>query len=378
MSKVSQEISVAEQPQQIVEVIKETNVSLSRANQLWEKFRPYYEEFQSIIETAESLCVDGMPTDEQIKLAKETRLKMVKVRNNFDKERADEKQQSLLEGRAIQGFWNIYKLNSHNWESKLKDVEDYHKRIKEAEEARITAERNEKIAPYAEYIPQGVFPGKMTEGGFQDLYELCKDKHEKAIEEEQRLEKQRIEREKKETEEREAQRKENERLKKEAAEREKKDKMANARLESLVKIGVSLSIQDCRDMDDKTWNSFYEKKNNEFQAEQNKLSIERMKQEKENKAAKDREIKALKEKEKAEAALKAKQEAEEKKRKEKEEAERKKAAAPDKEKLLTLAKEIEGYDLPELKTPEANKILSDVKTLLFKVSNHIREKSTSL
>jgi membrane protein involved in colicin uptake len=92
-------------------------------------------------------------------------------------------------------------------------------------------------------------------------------------------------------------------------------------------------------------------------------------------------------KEKLEAELKAKAEAEQKARKEAEEkaaaelkakqdAEKKAKAAPDKAKLNDFAKMLDELTLPELKSEEANKVLSDAKTLLQKVSTFIREKSS--
>ena len=90
-----------------------------------------------------------------------------------------------------------------------------------------------------------------------------------------------------------------------------------------------------------------------------------------------------------EAEIKAKAEAEEKARKEaelktiaekkaKEAAEKKAKNAPDKTKLVELAAQIDGLNMPEIKGEEAQKILSDVKILLSKVSVFIREKSSGL
>jgi len=95
------------------------------------------------------------------------------------------------------------------------------------------------------------------------------------------------------------------------------------------------------------------------------------------------------EKDKLEAELRAKAEAEEKAKKEaeakaiaeqkaKEAAEKKAKNATDKTKLIELASQIDSLNLPEIKGEEAQKILSDVKTLLSKVSIFIREKSSGL
>ena len=90
-----------------------------------------------------------------------------------------------------------------------------------------------------------------------------------------------------------------------------------------------------------------------------------------------------------EAEIKAKAKAEEKARKEaeakiiaeqkaKEAAEKKAKNAPDKTKLIELAAQIESLNMPEIKGEEAQKILSDVKTLLSKISVYIVEKTKNL
>lgn len=98
----------------------------------------------------------------------------------------------------------------------------------------------------------------------------------------------------------------------------------------------------------------------EAEAREKQLAEERAKAEAEQKAKKEAEAKAA-------AELKAQQEAEKKAK-----------AAPDKAKLNDLAAMLDGLVLPELKSEEANKILSDAKTLLAKVSNFIREKSSMI
>lgn len=96
----------------------------------------------------------------------------------------------------------------------------------------------------------------------------------------------------------------------------------------------------------------------EVEAKEKQLAEERAKAEAEAKAKKDAEAKAA-------AELKAKQDAEKKAK-----------SAPDKAKLNDFAKMLDELALPELKSEEANKVLTDAKTLLAKVSAFIREKSS--
>ena len=108
-------------------------------------------------------------------------------------------------------------------------------------------------------------------------------------------------------------------------------------------------------------------------------------------AKKDREaIEAARlEKEKAEAELRAKREAEVRAQREAEEraiaeekariaAAKKAAAAPDKDKLLKLAEDLKSLPLPQVKTPEAQVILSSVHVLIMKINSYIVEKINEL
>ena len=96
----------------------------------------------------------------------------------------------------------------------------------------------------------------------------------------------------------------------------------------------------------------------EAEAKEKQLAEERAKAEAERKARKEAEAKVIAE-QKAKALL-----------------EKKAKAAPDKAKLNDFAKMLDELTLPELKSEEANKVLSDAKTLLQKVSTFIREKSS--
>jgi hypothetical protein len=183
------------------------------------------------------------------------------------------------------------------------------------------------------------------------------------IEAEKKAESERIAKEQAEKEEQERVRKENERLKKEAEEKEKQLEAERAKAESERK-------------------AIEEKARKEREESERKIKAEQ-------EIARIAAEKAKAEKEKLEAEIRAKNEAEEKARKEaelksiadqkaKETAEKKAKNAPDKVKLLEVARNIDNIVFPEIKGEEAMRILSDVKTLLAKVSVFIKDKSELL
>lgn len=80
-----------------------------------------------------------------------------------------------------------------------------------------------------------------------------------------------------------------------------------------------------------------------------------------------KEITVLKAKAEAEAKLKMEQAIEKKAK-----------LAPDKDKIQRLAIVFDEFEFPVVKSEEANKIISDAKTLIAKVSVFLKERSSSL
>lgn len=193
---------------------------------------------------------------------------------------------------------------------------------------------------------------------------------------------------------------ENARWKEETRQRfedEQKELKTQQRMLQVSKVAPEMPRAEFENMSDESFAIFYagiEKQYNDRIEAEKKAEEERIAKEKAEAEAREQQIlenerlKAETEaKEKLEAELKAKAEAEQKAKREaeakeaaelkaKQDAEKKAKAAPDKAKLNDFAKMLDELVLPELKSEEANKVLSDAKTLLAKVSNFIREKSS--
>jgi hypothetical protein len=254
-------------------------------------------------------------------MAREGRLFLKEKRVFIEKTRKDLKEQSLREGKAIDGIANVLKALIEPIEKYLEQQEKF---IEIQEDNRIEEQKLKRIELLAPYIPDlSAYDLKnMTDNAFNYFLESQKKIKEAAIQAEQ----ERLEKEKADKEERERIQAENERLKKEQLEKE-----------------------------------------NQLKAEREKVEKERQEQEK---------IIAI-EKEKtrlAELELKRKEDEELKQKKEAEELERKKQNAPDKEKLILLAKSITDITLPDVNSEAAKIILLSVKILLDKVVAYINEK----
>jgi hypothetical protein len=332
---------------QLTLIMSESGLEKSKSNYLLEKFQAFFEMADEWEKKVEQIKVTSREQVAEMKMAREGRLFLKAKRIEVEKARKELKEQSLREGKAIDGVANILKSLIVPLEEKLENYEKF----AELEDARIKEEnrmrRHEMLIPFG--IDVSSFDlGGMSEETFFNLYDMSKKNHEEKIENEKRAEAERIEREKREVEERERQRVENERLRAEAVERERK-------------------IAEEREKAEAERRAIEERARIEREELKRIAAEERAKQEAILNAER-------KERERIEAEIRAKAEAEERVRKEKEAEERRVKRAPDKEKLIALSLHLQAMNLPEVSSDEAKNILSGVKNLLEKISSYINLK----
>jgi hypothetical protein len=317
----------------------------------------------------ESIYVKDQNDEVSMKLAGTIRLAVKRERldaeKKFDAKRAEVQQEML----GFKSLDSLYLKSKQIMQIQTKELEEI-ALFKEETKKRFDAEQKElkvqqrmlKVAKVAPEMARSEFEN-MSDETFEMFFSGIEKAYNDKIEAEKKAEAERIEKEKAEVAERERIRKENERLKAEAEVKEKQ--LAEERLKAEA-----------------------ERKAIEEAAKKEREEAER-KLKAEQEAARIAAEKAASEKAKLEAEIKAKAEAEEKAHKEaeakviaeqkaKEAAEKKAKNAPDKTKLIELASQIDGLNMPEIKGEEAQKILADVKILLSKVTVFIREKSSGL
>ena len=301
-------------------------------------------------------------TPQLSKEAGDVRKKLVKVRTGIAEIHKTQKAYFLAAGRFVDAWKNKETEPIEQMEDNLSQIETHFERLEAERIALLKIEREQLLSEVSE-TPQIYNAHLLEDNAFNELLnglKLAKQAKEDALrkEEEVRIEaeriaeEERIERERKEAEERELQRKENERLKAEAEKREKEIAAERAKAEAERK-------------------AIEEAARKERESAEAKLQAER-------EAARKEAEKAAAEKKALEAELSAKAEAELQAQKAKEAAEKKAKNAPDKEKLLKLSNDIKAIQLPEISSEDALKILSDIKTLLSKVTTFIEEKAANI
>jgi hypothetical protein len=354
-------------PSEVAEIAK--NVSVEKRNEVQTVINHVFNGVAKMREQLDGVTVTDANDKVNMKLANTIRLGVRQVRleaeKTFDAKRADVQQQ-MLSYKAEDSLWLKAK---QTMQILTKEIEE-NARWKEETKERFEAEQKElkvqqrmlKVAKVAPEMARTEFES-MSDETFEMFFAGIEKAFNDKIEAEKKAETERIEKEKAEIAERERINKENERLNAEAEAKEKQLIAERAKAEAERK-----AIEEAAKKE-------REENERKLKAEQETARI----------AAE----KAAAEKAKLEAEIKAKAEAEEKERKEaeakviaeqkaKEAAEKKAKNAPDKTKLTELAAQIDGLNMPEIKSEEAQKILVDVKILLSKVSVFIREKSSNL
>lgn len=319
---------------QLVLMVEQSGLDVSKSESLIKSFAGFYQQASQLVEECKNILVTDESQKEEMVLAHDFRMKLANLRTKeIEPTRIKLKEQSLREGKAIDGISNILKALIVPVEEHLEKQEKFAE-FKEAErKAGLYGERVEKLSKYVTDVTLYNIKD-MADEVFENLLSGCKTSWEKAREDEAKAETERLATIETNRLEQEKIRLENDKLRKEAEEKEKA------------------------------------------------MAIERAKQA-------DKIRKLNEEKEKVEAKLRAEKEAQEKKQAEEkavadakikteEEAKHKALLAPDKEKLLELANIIDKIEMPNVASDSAGSVIKETKEVLSHLTNLIREKSKTL
>jgi hypothetical protein len=307
-------------------------------------FSPFFDQVEKLKKVCTSIVITDVSQVEEMEKAREYRLQLKKLRCKAEEEKGRLKEVPLRKCQAIDALARYLKSEIVPLEDHLKQQEDYVVKKEEerldAVEAKRKAELDEVEADY-----QFIDIRKLPEENYQvylknakETYELKQEKVKKEAEEAEKKAKE-------EEKAREEIRKENERLKSEA---DKKDKALEAERKK---------AQEAKD---------------KAQAEADKkIAAEKAKADELAAQLKAKNDEDERKRKADEAKLKADEEAKVK-------AEKEAALAPDRKKLELLAVAVTQLQMPEVKSPEAKKIVAAVVELLNRTSNYIKEKTINL
>lgn len=351
-------------------IVKNSGLEITEGEQIKLSYQPFLIQLAEIHEQSTKINWQN-PAELDESIARNLRLKTVKIRTGASDLKDERKRSYLLRGNLEQACYNLIAATCKVAENDFTNVEKAREiaEAKRVEELRIA--RTVELSRLGWGGSMNLNVGKLDDQTYNAMLAGLKKAEEDRIAEEKRIEAERIAREKAAEEERKRMIAENERLRKEAEEKEKALAVECARVEAERKAADDKARKEreaaAKKLAEEQAKADAERKRLEAEAERVRLQNEK-------KLAEERRIAAEKlaaqqaESKRLADELEAKRDAEEaeNRRKHQEEqlriiAEKKAAAAPDKEKLRKMI-DMSVLVIPgvELKSEEAIKVREDI------------------
>jgi len=348
-----------EQENKLEVVIKESGLDTSQADNLMKSFAGFYSQAREIVEKCKNISVTDVSQKDEMAKARESRLNLQHIRTDADKTRVKLKEQSLREGRAIQGVYNVLEALIKPVEENLEKQEKFAENLEKERLEKQFEERVEKLSKYVNDV--SLYSLKdMADEVFENLLAGCKANFEKAQQEQKDAEE------------------------KQKEEQARQQKWHNRQIE-LAQLWDYIQEEVTANTSDEEYNKIIQqakKDKKDYEDDQEKIRLQNIelqkqidkdrkaKEEAENKLREEREAQLKKEAdEKASADAKLKSD---------EEAKIKALLAPDIDKLLDFAKRIRTIEVPAVKSNSANTILAESLKLLIQVAETIEGKTSTL
>ena len=177
---------------QLLEVIKSTQLDDSKSKVLIENFSSYYEIASEWQKKANELVVNDVSQVAEMKLAREGRLFLKEKRVLIEKTRKILKENSLKEGRAIDQIASMLTLLIEPIEQDLEQKEKFKERQEKLLKDELRFQRTELVRDFQEFIPINIDLADLTDVAFNTILTGAKSQHEAKIEAEKKLEEERL------------------------------------------------------------------------------------------------------------------------------------------------------------------------------------------
>lgn len=247
LSTLPQEV-VAIENKAVSEGLGKTNAQMAMS-----RFSKFFSDISCYEEKTKSINITDISQKKEMKEAREMRLELKNIRVNADKVRKDLKAAVLVEGRMIDGIYNIIAGLVSPLETRLEEQEKYAERVEFERVAKVKQKRLGRLSVYDIGDSPYVDLYKMDNEAFEHYLDTCKLAYDKNIEiiklEQERQEKElaRIAEEKRLKEIEDARiREENAKLK---AEAEAKEKALQEERERVEKIRLEVEAKARRELE---------------------------------------------------------------------------------------------------------------------------------
>lgn len=349
---------------ELVLAIKQINLEPSKVESLLSNFSKNFQEAKTIANEAKSIIVTDESQIKTMQEARKARLTLKNIRVEVEKTRVSLKEQSVREGKAIDGMANIIKALIIPVEEHLEKQEKYAE-FKETERLlKRHTERVEKLSKFVEDVSLYNLMS-MSDEAFENLLKSCEQAFNLKKETEEKVEADRIELEKKQN-------------------TFNKRQLEFAPYKDFINSDITNDVITL-DMSDSDYQKLLKKgkdKKLEYEKQQEKIRKEneelRIKSEKDQKAKEEAELKLKQEKETQEKKEQVEKDKIEADKKAQEEIKRKALLAPDKDKLRELWRVIDSIEYPNVSSRDAQNIVSETEKLINVAKDYLIEKAKTL
>ena len=146
----------------LVKIVEESSLEKPKAQYILEKFEGFFKQAQEWEVKARTIVVTDAFQKEEMKKARDARLVMKGIRTGAENVRKELKEQSLREGKAIDGVANVIKALVVPIEEYLETQEKFAERIEEERLGKLAENRIVELGKYL--VPEEV--------AFYDLREM--------------------------------------------------------------------------------------------------------------------------------------------------------------------------------------------------------------
>lgn len=351
---------------ELAKVLTDSKLALNEAEEIKQSYLPYFEQMGIIKEEAKKINFES-PTMLDEKIARDLRLRTVKIRTGSMAIKEERKRIHMLKANVEQSAWNLIKTTCELDEEIFLQVE---KKREIEEKARLSARKEGRIKLLEPFGVDTQFIAllNMPDEAFEQFLSQTNDSYEKKIADEKRAQEEEIERQRVQEEKRLEMIAENKRLREEAEAKEAA--LAKEREEQEAKLNaIKEKAEQERRAAEAEASRIRIENEKKVAAEKARVEAEQEKMREEAQAKIDAE---RKERERIQAELLAKEQAELKAKEEAEAAKEFELAKGDTDKIQDLQKDLESLKLKyTFKSAKHKKTYAEVGILLDKILNHI-------
>ena len=184
-------MTTKEKTNKVIEVIEKSGLAKTTGIQVRDSFIPFLEQAQEWKKKASELVVTDISQVDEMKMAKEGRLALKRVRVEANKKRIELKAEGLRYNKAVQEAYNVIENEITPIEEHLQKQEDFKKEYEEKQRMEKQAAREKELEPYREYVPFGTDLGRIEDDEYAFLLGNVKQKKEDKDKADREAEKQR-------------------------------------------------------------------------------------------------------------------------------------------------------------------------------------------